>query len=68
MDNTNTPPEGWVTIALAAKQIGLAPASVRYWVDFKGLESMEFEPDFGHKTTLVHIDDVLKMNEKRGKK
>lgn len=53
----------WVTIAEAAKAIGRPTETVRYWKDRKGLESRPFTPDIGHPTTLVHMDDVKRMDE-----
>lgn len=60
--------EGWVTIKEAAELAGVSHMSIWYWIKHKGLESMPYEPDFGHKTTLVHVDDIREIMKKRERK
>lgn len=55
--------DDWVTIADAARAIGRPVETVRYWVNRKGLETQAHTPEIGHATTLVHMDDVLRMDE-----
>lgn len=55
-----------MTIAMAAKKFNISRVTIYSWIRDRGLESMEYTPEWGgKKTTLVCESDIAEMIERR---